>query len=258
MTPLSQRALGDSGVFVAPLSLGTVKLGRDQGVKYPTPVAIPDERAARELLARAQALGINTLDTAPAYGVSESRLGPLIAAERERWVLCTKVGEEFEDGVSTFNFSPEHCRHSVERSLRRLQTDVLDIVLIHSDGNDQNILQRYGTLQALQTLKQEGKIRAVGMSHKSATGGELAVALGADVIMATLNRDHAEEQTLIANAAAQGCGVLIKKALASGHGEAQDLAYVAKHFGVHSIVVGTTNPHHLQQNVQVLIEAGLS
>jgi len=240
------------------LSLGTVKLGREQGVKYPTRVIIPDDRAARALLDCAQELGINTLDTAPAYGRSEIRLGALIAGERDRWVLCTKVGEEFEDGESRFDFTPEHCRFSVERSLHRLGTDVLDIVLIHSDGNDRDILQRYGTLQALQTLKQEGKIRAVGMSHKTTEGGTLAVAAGADVIMATLNREYTQEQTLIADAAAQGCGVLIKKAMSSGHGQADDLAFVAAHAGVHSIVVGTTNPAHLRQNAAVLVDAGLA
>lgn len=258
VTPLQQRALGKSGLQVAPLSLGTVKLGRDQGVKYPSPVHIPDAKAARDLLDSAHQLGINLLDTAPAYGKSESRLGALIAGERDRWVLCTKVGEEFEDGQSSFNFTPEHCRFSVERSLKRLQTEVLDIVLIHSDGNDQTILQRYGTLQALQALKQEGKIRAVGMSHKTTAGGNLAVAQGADVIMATLNPDYTEEQALIMDAAAQGCGVLIKKAMRSGHGHADDLAYVAGQPGVHSIVVGTTNPQHLQQNAAVLVAAGLA
>jgi aryl-alcohol dehydrogenase-like predicted oxidoreductase len=168
------------------------------------------------------------------------------------------VGEEFDGGQSSFDFTPEHCRFSVERSLHRLQTEVLDIVLIHSDGNDKEILQHYGTLQALLTLKQEGKIRAVGMSHKTAAGGYLAVAQGADVIMATLNPDYTEEQALIVDAAAHGCGVLIKKAMRSGHGQADDLAFVASQSGVHSIVVGTTNPQHLEQNAAVLVAAGLA
>jgi aryl-alcohol dehydrogenase-like predicted oxidoreductase len=112
MTP---APLGDTGLDVALLSLGTVKLGRDQGVKYPTPVKIPDDQAATELLQAAANLGINTLDTAPAYGMAEERLGKLIAGQRNDWVICTKVGEEFENGVSRYDFSPEHCRFSVER-----------------------------------------------------------------------------------------------------------------------------------------------
>ena len=153
---------------------------------------------------------------------------------------------------STFDFTPEHCRISVERSLGRLRTDRLDIVLIHSDGNDVNIIERYGTLAALKALKEEGKIRAIGMSHKTVAGAEHALGAGADVLMATLNRAFTEEAELIARAAGQGCGVLIKKALASGHGRSEDLRFVADFPGVHSIVVGTTNPDHLRENAAAI------
>lgn len=76
------RPLGDTGLIVSPLGLGTVKLGRDQGVKYPNGFTIPDDAAARALLDQARALGINLIDTAPAYGVSEQRLGPLLRGQR--------------------------------------------------------------------------------------------------------------------------------------------------------------------------------
>ena len=244
VTPLTLNPLGDTGLMVSKLSLGTVKFGRDQGVRYPTPVKIPSDSEAITLLNSAAEMGINLLDTAPAYGNSEVRLGNLLKKAAGRWLLCTKVGEEFANGVSSHDFSPEHCRMSVERSLQRLGVEVLDIVLIHSDGNDIDILQHQGTLKALQALKSEGKIRAVGMSHKTLAGGELAVAQGADVIMATLNRSETEDVGLIRDAAAAGCGVLIKKALRSGHGSAEDLTFVAGHAGVHSIVVGTTSADH--------------
>ena len=65
------RPLGDTGLTVSALGLGTVKIGRDQGVKYPTAFSIPDDDAVRNLLARARELGINLIDTAPAYGRSE-------------------------------------------------------------------------------------------------------------------------------------------------------------------------------------------
>ncbi len=249
VTPLPLAPLGKTGLDIAKLSLGTVKFGRNQGVKYPNPVVIPDDKTALHLLDTARGLGINTLDTAPAYGTSEMRLGELLEGQRRHWQICTKVGEEFTEGKSVYNFTPEHCRYSVERSLTRLRTDCVDIVLIHSDGNDLDILQHFGTLQALQSLKAEGKIRAVGISHKTLAGGTLALTQGADVMMATLNRNYTIELDLIAQAAAQGCGVLIKKALSSGHGDAADLAWVANHPGVHSIVVGTTSRKHMQDNV---------
>ena len=150
------RPLGSTGLMVSPLGLGTVKLGRDQGVKYPNGFRIPDDQEARQLLALARDLGINLIDTAPAYGRSEERLGPLLRGQREQWVIVSKVGEEFEDGLSRFDFSPAHTRLSVERSLRRLETDRIDLVLVHSDGNDVAILRDSGVYETLAELKREG------------------------------------------------------------------------------------------------------
>ncbi len=238
----------------AALALGTVKLGRDRGVKYPTPVSIPDDRAALALLARARDLGINLLDTAPAYGNSEARLGELLGTDRRHWLICTKVGEEFDGETSRHDFSPEHCRASVMRSLKRLNTDYLDIVLIHSDGNDLEILAG-GALDVLLDLQSQGVIRAAGISHKTEAGARDAVARGAGVLMATLNRDFLDDKEVIAESAEAGVGILIKKALASGHGSSDDLSWVAAQPGVHSIVVGTTNPAHLEENATAVAKA---
>ena len=105
---------------------------------------------------------------------------------------------------------------------------------------------------ATMSLKNAGVIRAVGLSHKTVEGAEAALERGADVLMATLNPGYLDEQALIAKAADQGCGILIKKALASGHGSSADLNFVANQPGVHSIVVGTTNPDHLVENADAV------
>ena len=249
--PLSHHPLGNTGLEVAPLSLGTVKLGRDQGVKYPTRVQIPTDKEAQALLKQANELNINLIDTAPAYGDSERRLGQLLKGQRARWLLATKVGEEFINGQSVYDFSAQHIQHSVKRSLENLNTDYLDIVLIHSDGRDLEILDQ-GALEVLLSLKQQGLIRAVGMSHKTIEGGQAALAAGADVVMATLNMDYQAELSFIEQAAQSGCGVLIKKALNSGHNSASGLQWVAKQSGVHSIVIGTTNLDHLKQNAAII------
>jgi len=249
---MQYRALGSTGMQVSLLGLGTVKLGRDQQVRYPEPFRIPDARAAARLLACARELGINLIDTAPAYGESEARLGELLAGHRDKWLISTKVGETFADGRSHFDFSPEHAQASVLRSLQRLRTSHLDIVLIHSDGEDREILDRLGTLAALQALKQQGLIRAVGISHKTTAGAARAIELGCDVIMATLNLNERAEAPLIAAAGRAGCGVLIKKALASGHAGAESLRFVAAQPGVSSIIVGTIDPEHLRENAAVL------
>ena len=253
---LPQRPLGNTGIDTGLIALGLVKLGRATGVKYPTPVQIPTDQEAQQLLLAAAELGVNLLDTAPAYGDSETRLGQLLSSRfglrRQDWLLCTKVGESFDGQTSSYDFSSQATQASVERSLTHLNTDYLDVVLIHSDGRDQEILNTFGTLETLQALKQAGKIRAVGMSHKTVEGAELAIEQGADVIMATLNPGHQTERAIIAEAHVRGVGVLIKKALTSGHGTPADLAWVAAQPGVSSIVVGTSNPTHLTQNADLL------
>ena len=245
---MQYRLLGNTGIEVSLLGLGTLKLGRDRQVRYPRSFELPDDDQAAALIERARDLGVNLLDTAPAYGNSEERLGGLLADSRSEWIICTKVGEEFENGESRFDFSPEHTQQSVKRSLRRLHTDYLDIVLIHSDGSDVRILNELGTLDALLDLKQRGWIRTVGLSHKTVAGAERALHLDCDVIMATLNSDATDEAAVIAKAGDQRCGVLIKKALASGHHGPAGLAWTAAQPGVTSVVTGTIDPEHLTAN----------
>lgn len=242
------RTLGKTGMSVSVLGLGTVKLGRTEGVKYAAPFELPDDHAAARLLDTARELGINLLDTAPAYGSSETRLGRLLLDRRSDWLLCTKVGEKFEKGVSSYDFSPEAVRASVKASLKSLHTDRLDIALIHSNGDDLKILEELGTLDCLNDLKARGWVRATGISHKTVAGGNRAIELGCDVIMATLNLNEHSEADLIARAGRQGCGVLVKKAMASGHSGTESLRFAAAAAGVSSVIVGTINPTHLREN----------
>ena len=249
---MERRRLGRSGIETSLLGLGTVKFGRTRGLKYPEPFRLPNDPEARRLLDTARNLGINLVDTAPAYGASEERLGELLAGQRNEWVIATKVGEEFDGMGSNFNFTPEHITMSVRRSLKRLRTDRLDVALIHSNGDDERIINDLGALDCLVDLKAQGLIRAIGISHKTVAGGRAALAAGADVIMATLNAAYLEEVDLIAEAEHQGCGVLIKKALNSGRAQPASLNRVADHPGVSSIVVGTLNPDHLVENARSL------
>ncbi len=245
-----RRQFGSTDLYLSPLGLGTVKLGRNIGVKYPNHFQIPDDAAAADLIAHARALGINLIDTAPAYGTSEERLGKLLRGQRSDWVICTKVGEEFENGRSYFDFSAEHTRLSIERSLKRLHTDYLDIVLIHSDGNDLAIIENGAALAELEQCKHEGLIRAYGLSTKTAEGG-IAAAKISDAVMAAYHRDYTEEKSVLDFCGAHKKGVLIKKAFASGHttDPARALRFVLLQPSVTSVIVGTINPQHLQQNV---------
>jgi aryl-alcohol dehydrogenase-like predicted oxidoreductase len=252
------RPLGSTGLSISPLGLGTVKLGRDQGVKYPNGFTIPDDHVARLLLGQARDLGINLLDTAPAYGTSEERLGPLLRGQRHDWVIVSKVGEEFEQGLSSHDFSAAHTRMSVERSLKRLETDFLDLVLVHSDGNDLAILNDSDVYPTLAALKAEGKIRGFGFSGKTVEGGLLALRDG-DCAMVTYNLNEQAEKPVLDYAGEHNKGILIKKALASGHicltpgvdPVEASFTLLFQHPGVAGAIVGTINPLHLAHNAAV-------
>ena len=247
------RELGSTGLRVSPIGLGTVKFGRNTDVKYPDAFELPDDAAVSKILDTARALGINLLDTAPAYGTAEERLGRLLG-NREEWILSTKVGESYVDGRSTFDFTREATERSIERSLGRLGTEWLDIVLVHSDGNDEAVIGQTDVLETLQRLQQQGKIRAIGVSTKTITGGLLAVEI-ADLVMVAYNETDQSQQPVLDRAAATGRGVLVKKALASGHSTspAEALRFVLGQPAVTSAVIGTINPSHLEANVSSVL-----
>lgn len=246
---MEMRALGATGIQVSLLGLGTVKLGRNEGVKYPQGFDLPDDAAVRTLLETARDLGITLIDTAPAYGLSEQRLGQLLPGPRSDWVIVSKAGEYFEQGASRFDFSAQAIRASVENSLRLLRTDYLDAVLLHSDGIDEAGDRFLPAAEMLAGLKARGLIRAGGFSGKTVAGGNRMLPY-VDVLMATYNPGYTAEVSLIAAAAGQGKGVLVKKALASGHAAdpAAALKAAATLPGVCSIVVGTLSPANLRAN----------
>lgn len=275
------RPLGSSGILLSPIGVGTVKIGRNEGVKYPSGFSLPDDARVETLLKTAADLGVNLLDTAPAYGTSESRLGEIMArngwfGSRGRWFVSTKAGEEFIPAAdsptgraeSRFDFSPEAVNASVRRSLARLRTEYLDAALLHSDGRDEWIMRASGGWDALVELQRQGIVRAIGISTKSAEGTVAAInamerLTTPRVIMMTLNAADRTETANIEHAHALGIGVFVKKALLSGHIEQirqhapTELArsnnepveascrVVFAHEGISSMIVGTTNPDHL-------------
>jgi aryl-alcohol dehydrogenase-like predicted oxidoreductase len=245
------RPLGSTGINVSPLGLGTVKIGRNQQVKYPQGFEIPDDADVSALLALAWDLGINFIDTAPAYGSSEQRLGNLLPHAND-WVIMTKVGEIFENGQSRFDFSAHHTRQSVENSLKKLKRDRLDVVLVHSNGDDMDIINNEAALETLDRMKQSGMIRAYGMSTKTVEGGCWIVE-HADVVMATYNLETASELPVIVRAHELNKGVVVKKGLQSGHIDSIEAAFrhVLTQSGVSSMIVGTINADHLRANVDI-------
>lgn len=243
------RRLGSTGMQVSVLGLGTVKFGRNQGVKYPHAFALPSDQEIISLLSLAKDLGINLLDTAPAYGTSEERLGKLLK-QREQWIIVSKAGEEFSNGESYFDFSEAAITASVQRSLKRLRTDYLDVVLLHSNGDDEAIIQQ-GGLATLANLKHKGWIRAIGMSTKTVAGG-LQTLQQADLAMVAYNPDYTDEKAVLDYAEQHQKGILVKKGLLSGHTKQpeQAIQFILKQPSVSSLIVGTLNPQHLRDNAQ--------
>ena len=240
-----KRALGDTGIEVSPLGLGTVKFGRNTGVEYVHAYELPSDEHVASLLAEAQRQGINLLDTAPSYGRSEARIGEAIEGHRDEWVICTKAGEVFDGTASHYDFSEDAILGSVARSLCRLRTDALDIVLLHSDGRAVAEISAAGAFRALAKLEREGIVRAVGFSGKSAADAMDALPMS-DVLMCTIHPGYAGEIGIAGLAGEQGVGVLVKKPLARGfEGDAETVAETVGLAGISSVVVGTISPEHL-------------
>jgi aryl-alcohol dehydrogenase-like predicted oxidoreductase len=108
--------------------------------------------------------GINLIDTAPQYGrgYAESTVGQAVRRRRDRVIISTKCGLRFDTGKFEFNLSPESIRWEIEESLRRLQTDYIDLYYCHWPDNRTPEEEVGATMMK---LKAEGKIRAIGLSN---------------------------------------------------------------------------------------------
>lgn len=150
---MSARQLGKSGLRVSRLCLGTMMVGG------------PADRAtASRLLGLAREAGMNFIDTADQYagGLSERIIGRLIAPERLRWVLATKVGNRVGDDPDTGGLSRRWLRHAIDASLRRLGTDYVDLWYLHL-ADSRTPLEE--TIAAVGDVIRAGKVLHWGFSN---------------------------------------------------------------------------------------------
>lgn len=240
--------------MVTPIGFGAFKIGRNTGTKYPHGYALPSDQEVGRLLNTILDLGINFIDTAPAYGLSEERIGRAIGHRRGEYVLSTKVGESYEDQRSTYDFSERAVRASVTRSLERLRADALDLVFIHSHGRDLEILNQTDAVPTLQALRRQGLVRAIGLSGKTPEGAAAAIGW-ADVLMVEYHVDDRSHAGVIEQAAAAGVGVVVKKGLGSGRLDpAGAIRFVLENPAVASLVIGTLNAEHIRENTRTADE----
>lgn len=151
---MQYRRLGKSNLRVSPLCLGTMMFG-DQTAQ---------DEAAR-IVASARERGINFIDTADVYtlGASETMVGKLLKGSRDAWVLASKIGNRMDgDTPNTSNYSRRWLIQGVEQSLKRLDTDYLDILYLHRDYHEENLEE---AVWALGDLIRAGKIRYFGLSN---------------------------------------------------------------------------------------------
>jgi len=236
---------------MSPIGFGAFKIGRNIGTKYDQAYDLPDPATVEKLLNAVLDLGINYIDTAPAYGLSEERIGQAISHRRREFVLSTKVGEFSERGVSKYDFSSDVVRKSVESSLRRLRTDVLDLVFIHAGRDDLRIVEQTDVVTTLMSLRDAGLVRGIGLSGYTAEGFRAALPW-ADAVMVEYHPDHESLAPVIDQAHHRGATVIVKKGLASGRlHAAQALSFVLRNPAVTSVVVGSLSLDHLRENFQI-------
>lgn len=149
---MQKRRVGTSDLQVSEISFGTMSIGTDQqhGIR---------------LLHEAQDLGINYFDTADLYdqGKNEEIVGKAFKGRRDKIILASKVGNRLDPGGESWHWdaSKEYIVSQIKESLRRLQTDYLDLYQLHGGTMEDNIDE---TIDAFETLKKEGLIRYYGIS----------------------------------------------------------------------------------------------
>jgi len=209
---MEYRPLGRTGIRVSKLCFGTMSFG-----------SAADEATSRAMYERCREAGINTFDCANVYsaGRSEEILGRLMASERDRLVILSKVGFPMGDDVNDRGLSARHIALSVDASLERLGTDRLDVLFVHTFDPNTPVEE---TLRALDRLVRQGKILHSGASNWAAwqIARSLGISAGHDLAafacvqpMYNLVKRQAEVE-ILPLAAAEGLGVLSYSPLGGG------------------------------------------
>jgi aryl-alcohol dehydrogenase-like predicted oxidoreductase len=155
---MQYRTLGRTGIKVSPYALGALALG--------TSIGNPDHDDSVRIIHKALDAGINFIDTADVYGESEVVVGKALKGRRDSVVLATKFSRPIGDDPNHQGASRRWIMTAVENSLRRLQTDYIDLYQVHRPDPDTDIEE---TLSALSDLIHSGKVRAIGTSAMPAS-----------------------------------------------------------------------------------------
>ena len=271
---MERRTLGRTGMEVSRIGLGLAQIGA---------FALEEADRVRALVNRALDCGITFLDTAASYRNSEALVGPALASRRDECVLATKCGH----WAAEVSWTAQTVRDHIEQSLRRLSTDRLDLVQLHSC--DVDVLEQGDVIRALMDARDAGKTRFVGYSGDNAAA-EWAVESGLfDTLQTSFNLvDQRARTRLFPRARQAGMGVIVKRTIANATwggsrasagttvqfdtlhersaamgalgpvpGAPDDpvqtsLGFTLAHPEVDVALVGSTNPAHVEANVRLV------
>jgi aryl-alcohol dehydrogenase-like predicted oxidoreductase len=203
---MEKRTLGKTGLHVSRLGVGLSELGYR--------LTLADEAQAAEVLNTALDGGITFLDTAACYSISEELIGRTISHRRQEYVLATKCGHVV-GGYQGEEWTAQMIKDSIERSLRRMRTDYIDLVQLHSCGV--NVLERGEVIQALLGAREAGKTRHIGYSGDN-EAAEWAVESGVfETLQTSFNLvDQRARTRLFSPAKAKNMGIIAKRPIANG------------------------------------------
>ena len=273
-----KKELGRTGLQVTQLGYGSMGLRgpRTWGVR------VVSDSAADVFLNAVLDAGINFIDTAPDYGVSEERIGQFIASRRSEYILATKCGcdyQQHDDHLEVIHtWTRDVLLRNLETSLERMQTDCIDLMQFH--GGDAETIKCAGLVETLLEFKAQGLIRFIGSSNSipNLQGMiELDVFDTFQIPYSCLAPSHHD---LITAAADTGAGIIIRGGIAHGGPDAEIqrpalndawtaaglddllseemnraeliLRYTLSHPHCHTTIVGTCNHDHLAENVRTL------
>jgi hypothetical protein len=276
-TNVERRVFGGTGLEVSVLGFGGSEIGYEQA----TPETV------ERLLGAALDSGLNVIDTAECYLESEELIGRAVSRRRSEYHLFTKCGHA--SGLDGPDWSPRLIAESIERSLRRLRTDHVDLIQLHSCSAE--VLRDGAVVEVLRRAREQGKARFIGYSGDGADALH-AVECGAfDTLQTSVSIADQEAVTLtLPRASERGMGVIAKRPVANAvwrHEARPDNEYVRPYWdrvrqldydflkgdvraamgtalrftltvpGVHTAIVGTTKPGRWRENAELLADGPL-
>jgi aryl-alcohol dehydrogenase-like predicted oxidoreductase len=208
---MEYRTLGRTGLRVSEVGFGAMTIGGE--AFGPT-----DDAQSLKALHHALDLGMNFIDTADAYGRghSEELIAQVLKTRRTEVVLATKGGNQFTVRQGLRNFDPAYIAGALEHSLRRLQTDTIDLYQLHNPPAE--VMRRGEIFELMDRVKREGKIRYYGVSLENAADGITALQTGKpDTLQVVYNILHQDpEAELFPLALRDNVGIIARVPLERG------------------------------------------